>query len=312
MKLSQAQLGALLILGILISIFAIYKFWIAPKPKLVLKAPIIDTCYTNQPLKIIWDYRDYKGKVNLFFVSDSMSKKIGSKDNNPNEETKFDWKALDLKIFENKRGYIEIQGLSTIATDNFIILPPKIVVSAPHGASFIVIPKFSADGKLINIQAIDTLTNSQLNGIIYLNGLAKGRTNEDINTIRITTETTQDSCTGKTSPRAEDCSKNMIFITFSTNVLMIKVPGYNSWNSTPVQTVYVPDGSQNCNCVNRFHLPQLLLQIDKNFMIKNKIKIVPEKMEKKIQIFRNVNPAIFKLSKESVTDLQNLVDTTNK
>lgn len=312
MKFSQAQLGALLILGILISIFVIYKFLFAAKPKLVLKAPIIDTCYTNQSLKIIWDYRDYKGKVDLFFVTDSVSKKIGSKDNNPNEETQFDWKSLDLKTFENKRGFIKIQGSSIVSSYNFVILPPKTIVPPPHGTSFIVIPKFSADGRTVNIQAIDTLTNSQLNGIIYLNGVAKGRTNEDINTLRISTETTQQSCTGKTSQGAEDCSKNMIFITFSTDALMVKVPSYNNWVSTPVQTVYVPDGGQNCNCQNRFDLPQLLLQIDKNFMFKNNIKIAPEKMERKMQVLRNVNPAIFRLSTESVRDLRNLVDTTNK
>ncbi|RAI76771.1 hypothetical protein HMF3257_26055 [Spirosoma telluris] len=250
----------------------VYKYFIAPKPVINLKLPTSDTCYSDKPIKIIWDYRGYKGKVDLYFVSDvdpnKVIKKIGSKENNPNDETQYEWRVLDFKSLENKKGLIKIVGTTTAISESpFIIHSPNkltlTIAPPPPLANLVLIPSFSNDGKNLEITAIDTITNAEVNGVIYVKNLPVGQTNKPISTVEINAETIQKPCSGANTITNDACTKNRTFIRLNTEEITVKAPHYFTSKCTPVQTVFLADSDPNCTC-SKLKL-DVILQLDQQF-----------------------------------------------
>ncbi|QDK80436.1 hypothetical protein EXU85_18225 [Spirosoma sp. KCTC 42546] len=291
----QARLGVLM-LGIIIAIMStLVYFYLIPKPKLIIKAPTADTCFTDQPIIISWDYRGYKGKVDLFFIDDSTNevlKKMGSKENNSQGDTQFEWKASDFKSLENKTGKIKIiGGVTEISENKFLIFTKKIQKPITKEALYLL-STFENDGKKFKITAFDESAIQPISGgIVYLNETPIGVVGESINTTSINVRATsknQKTCDGKKED-GNDCQRIESFTTFIGNEINVRVKGYKISKTIPIETFLNSPLNDDCKCStveNKYNLKITLKNITNYHLeVLNSVpvpEIVQEKIDRKV------------------------------
>lgn len=211
----------------------------------LVKSNFDDVHYVDNPLKVQWNYWQYNGTVQIYFMVDSLGhikqSLLAEVTNNALERNLFEWPAYDILKYIGKRGWIAVRdkkGKSKVESSSFIIKKKTL------GNQFVG-TDFNREGSGFKIISVDTIYSDVVKGLVFdKNRMPLGATNEMISSTKFTIDQKRVVRACK-SINSDKCIGN--FVTFSTDSLIVTANNYIPAKIKPKQTIYT-GGTGGCEC----------------------------------------------------------------
>ncbi len=269
-KIDRRILSVVVIIGCIGLFFIIYNM-VSNNPKILVKSPTLADFPSNSPIAIKWNYQDYDGKVNIFFVSEDqntiLQKIVQNKTNLPNVDNDHVWKPSEFSTLIGKKGYIKIVGKDeAYSVSPFTIYKETTITTTEETEknddealkTYTVKSEITNNGNSAKVIAIDDATKQNIQGDILVSGVKIGMTNSEF-PITLNCKTVESICKGLTFDEIEwrdnskkikrTCTKVIRTQVCSADITL-RVKNYTDKNVLIVEERNKEDINPECQCVN--------------------------------------------------------------